>query len=723
MHLCLVVLLWLSFSWAGVAKAENVKAEKVEIPVRVLTLAELDHAVSLDGLWQFTGPENKTGQIQVPDSWEKFYGRYLPLFGKGVYRLRVQLPPEAIGQILQLNSHLIAGDRYTLTINGQLAGKNGFKPDSLSRVPHFYPFQVKTRELLIEVRIDNQVLHYSGLVSPIRLGKIDAINTLRLSEKMSLNLLLGIFLFLGLFHLVIYAGFRQDKAFLWFGMVCLTAALFCEFYHAHNFEYLVMELPIEWSMKITRLALYSMIPAFLWYANSLSPNYVSSRFTQFVTWISLGFIATLLLPGRLYSPLTNVWFLIMFVFITYNLYQLIRLAGLPEVRPFLLSGVVYGTVVSNDILNAASILHTGYIGRYGFVFFCLTQAGFLAWRLQRSYLTSQALQTELVGVNHNLDELVSERTEEVRAQHDELQKLAQYKSEMTQMLVHDLKAPLNALINLPQQSNLASEEGKKRIYDVSVGMLDIIDGMLDVNQAVQAELKPKPVKQNLRALSDKVMGQLEPWAQSKQIILSNELNDLSLELDTALFERVLQNLLDNAIKQSPIGGQIQLGSQVQSNSVMIWIEDSGPGIAPELLDQIFIKHVSFSQAEAARSSGLGLYFCRQVVEAHHGQITFENSAAGARVVIRLPWAATDTDIAPAMAWSTQQIQHLRPLAASLSRYEVYAVTQIQALLNTLNSETDPEIQAWRQALERAIYEVDEKAYAELIAQITTYSAC
>ncbi|PKL75784.1 MAG: hypothetical protein CVV27_13615, partial [Candidatus Melainabacteria bacterium HGW-Melainabacteria-1] len=393
---------------AGGLPAAAVRSDVDAIPVRVLQLADLKAAASLEGPWQFTGPDGRTGLAHVPDSWEKFYGRRLPLFGTGRYRLRLQLPPEAIGQIVQLYSTQLAGNQFQFRVNGQLAGHNGRKLGAQSRVPHFYPFRVESRELLIEAEVENQLQHYSGIVNPIWLGTVDAIQMMRLRDKMGLNLVLGVFLFLGVFHLVLYAGFRQDKAFLWFGLLCLSVGIYGEFFQAHNFETLVMELPIDWAIRITRIALYSVIPTFLWYAYYISPHYISPRFVRFVSYLSLGFLLSTLLPGRWYLQLTNLWFLTMTIFIVYNLYQLMRFARLREVRPFLFSAIVFSGMIINDILNSVSIVHTGFIGRYGFLLFCLTQAGFLAWRLQSSFQKSQTLQTELLEVNRNLEGLVSE---------------------------------------------------------------------------------------------------------------------------------------------------------------------------------------------------------------------------------------------------------------------------------------------------------------------------
>ncbi|PKL75779.1 MAG: hypothetical protein CVV27_13620 [Candidatus Melainabacteria bacterium HGW-Melainabacteria-1] len=295
---------------------------------------------------------------------------------------------------------------------------------------------------------------------------------------------------------------------------------------------------------------------------------------------------------------------------------------------------------------------------------------------------------------------------------------------MTQMLVHDLKAPLNSLLHLPGSSG---GEGRQRIQSISQGMLSLIDQMLRVKNLEHSELVIQPSRQELRALGDRVLKTVSSWAQGKKISLQNQLEaGVFLNLDPAHFERVIQNLLDNAIKHTPIGGQVRLGCQVhplEPGLLRVWIEDSGSGMTPEQRDRAFGKRESFARGATPRSSGLGLYYCRQVVEAHQGQIFFDpDFHGGSRVQLILPLSEA-SPAEPARSWEPRQLQLLRPLAGQLAGLEVYSLTHIENLLQTVKSSEDKAIQSWITALEKALYEVDETAYVRLIAQITEYSDC
>jgi signal transduction histidine kinase len=121
--------------------------------------------------------------------------------------------------------------------------------------------------------------------------------------------------------------------------------------------------------------------------------------------------------------------------------------------------------------------------------------------------------------------------------------------------------------------------------------------------------------------------------------------DVSAELplvfgETSQLERVIANLAENAAKFSPAGTTIRLIGTQSDGTVELRVEDEGPGIPPDQLDQVFEKFYRGRNGSAAVSgTGLGLSICRRIVEAHGGHIRAERSERGARFVVELPVAA------------------------------------------------------------------------------------
>jgi two-component system sensor histidine kinase KdpD len=110
-----------------------------------------------------------------------------------------------------------------------------------------------------------------------------------------------------------------------------------------------------------------------------------------------------------------------------------------------------------------------------------------------------------------------------------------------------------------------------------------------------------------------------------------------LQLDAVLIERVLCNLLENAAKYTPAGSAIDLAARATSDSVVLTVDDQGPGLPRGKEEAIFQKFERGSKESATPGVGLGLAICRAIVGAHGGTITAETRhEGGARFTVRLP---------------------------------------------------------------------------------------
>jgi signal transduction histidine kinase len=132
-------------------------------------------------------------------------------------------------------------------------------------------------------------------------------------------------------------------------------------------------------------------------------------------------------------------------------------------------------------------------------------------------------------------------------------------------------------------------------------------------------------------------------AARRELLLLNDVPyDLpSLCADRTLLSRVLQNLIDNAIKFAPQGSNIVIQARVDQppQSILVSVHDEGPGIPPELRSQLFQKFVAGSSPRGG--TGLGLAFCKLAVEAHRGEIWVESeSDQGTTFVFRIPMDET-----------------------------------------------------------------------------------
>ena len=159
-------------------------------------------------------------------------------------------------------------------------------------------------------------------------------------------------------------------------------------------------------------------------------------------------------------------------------------------------------------------------------------------------------------------------------------------------------------------SNIQSQELVNRILDLQ----SLESGRMDLAQEdIQIEDYIKQAIQQASLL-----------AEVKQQELSTDIPD-GLPLarsDPRLLQRILQNLIGNAVKFTPEGGRIRISAQERSGYLQISVADTGPGISPELQQRLFRKFVTGEVKQ--RGSGLGLAFCKLAVEAHSGDIWVES---------------------------------------------------------------------------------------------------
>ena len=124
------------------------------------------------------------------------------------------------------------------------------------------------------------------------------------------------------------------------------------------------------------------------------------------------------------------------------------------------------------------------------------------------------------------------------------------------------------------------------------------------------------------------------------LFIEEELPSVYVDLD--YMERVLNNLLDNAVKFTPDGGVIEVWSRMDfdniTNSLLIGVRDSGPGISEEVQPHLFTKYQQSDSVKGRRAgSGLGLHFCKLAIDAHGGEIWVESiQDKGSTFIVRLP---------------------------------------------------------------------------------------
>ena len=221
---------------------------------------------------------------------------------------------------------------------------------------------------------------------------------------------------------------------------------------------------------------------------------------------------------------------------------------------------------------------------------------------------------------------------------DELEAQLRFKDRIIAMMAHDLRNPLTAasiaietleMGYTPNQSHnpkLTPElttqllkHAKTQIRAINRMITDI----LKTARGATLELQLHPQELNLRELCLEVVESLQRRSHEKQLTLTTELpQDLpTVYADGNQIKRVLTNLVDNAIKYTPIGGEVSVVALHRTTQkVQVTVADTGPGIPPENRDNVFEESYRLKRDSAQEGYGLGLALCQRIIRAHYGQI-------------------------------------------------------------------------------------------------------
>ena len=249
-------------------------------------------------------------------------------------------------------------------------------------------------------------------------------------------------------------------------------------------------------------------------------------------------------------------------------------------------------------------------------------------------------------------EQVAAMLEASRLQNERLQALQLEKDALSQLVVHDLRSPLAAvLLNLEW---LVSEMGDERpqwaesLRDCEAlarRLTHMVTELLEVSQLEEGRLELRCEPLSPGPLMDGVRRQAAPLARAKRLQLETSVDEgLSLTADRSLLTRVLENLAANAARHTPQGGRLWLEARTQEGQALFAVHNDGRPIPPEARAKLFDKFVQGSAEKSARSGwGLGLYFCRLAVEAHGGSIQVEDVPGWATsFIVRLPFGEAET---------------------------------------------------------------------------------
>ena len=434
-----------------------------------------DATVEFNGQWEFywnqlLEPEDfhenshfeKTGYIDMPDSWHNYDGldKPLPKDGYATFRLRVILdqPPNILSLHLP-NMH----SNYTLWIDDTLIAQSGkvgtnkqtSVPKKQTQVVHFNP---NDQMFTVTLQVSNFHDDTGGLRDPIVLGNQQVIQQSYLQSVILQSLLLGILLLSGLYHFGLSYFRRSESYFFYFGAACLTMAT--HYLMSGNVLFTMVFPTLDWEVtkKMEYISLYAILPLLSMFLYRLYPKESSKKFTIFAIIItSLYTFFTLVTNAKIYTQFLTFFHIPLLIGTIYALIVVVKVVLHQR------EGGMYAVIGTFGLMSTLVVDIARYIFEYndiylypfGILIFVTCLSLLLSKRLSTSLDLSMQLSEDLKLLNEQLEEKVEERTEQIQYSN---QKLAQLNAKLKSMALID---GLTQIPNRRQFDSLSAKEFEK----------------------------------------------------------------------------------------------------------------------------------------------------------------------------------------------------------------------------------------------------------------------
>ncbi|MBO6535010.1 MAG: PAS domain S-box protein [Balneolaceae bacterium] len=269
---------------------------------------------------------------------------------------------------------------------------------------------------------------------------------------------------------------------------------------------------------------------------------------------------------------------------------------------------------------------------------------------------SGALFTEINGeqVVWGIIEDITERTKAektIKEQNEELIALNAAKDKFLTILAHDLKTPFTSLLGLLElvlrnYDRLNKDQLLEYIHmmdSVTTNTYSMLDDILLWIKAESNKIEFEPEPLTISELYNAIIDTFDPIAKTKQISIQRDLTELlPIIADKQMIKTILRNLISNAIKFTQPRGSINIQSKILDNKLVTSVTDSGVGIDPMHLKNIFNVSNNYSTPGTAdeKGTGLGLLICKEFVEKHGGKIHVSSKPEkGSSFIFELPISA------------------------------------------------------------------------------------
>jgi len=308
-----------------------------------------------------------------------------------------------------------------------------------------------------------------------------------------------------------------------------------------------------------------------------------------------------------------------------------------------------------------------------------------------------------------------------------LKELSHFKNDMLGMIVHDLKNPLNTIVNINPKN--ATEREFTRVKSIGKQMLNLVLNILELSKYENASIDLIKKHVNLQSIINLALDDVKYLALQKNIQINTNIDSkIYVLVNTDIIMRVFNNLLANAIKYSEHNKPIEINTEIlENNNIKITITDLGEGIASENIHLVFDKYrqVNAKNSGSVMSTGIGLAFCKMAVESHNGKIGVSSLLGkgssfwitltfSERGIIKSQHIPEAQNTISKITLSEKEKEILNLYIIELKELNIFAVTDVENVISSIKQHNISNLTSWAEQIENCVETYNKAKYNELV---------
>jgi len=635
---------------------------------------EKDGPVPLGGEWKFQNSEDRS-EFLSPEyddsSWDIYSstksasGLELVDLGVSYYRLKVRADsPDKMGLYMEK-----IFSSYDLYINGEkvlTAGNTSADEDE--NIPQILPLMSEIywdQEFTIVIRIVNYYNKWGDLVTLPRIGLYDDLTREHFISTAIDLIVLGCFIFTGLYHLFLWIRWRRNKTNLFFALLCFISSFYLISFGNHIYQLFpdLSAAVFHLTIKIQYLSITLLPVVLAQFFHSLFPKDFHIKIIRFFQIMALFFIIYIFITEiSVYSRILYFhifistaqffWISVSLVMATYRKRE--------NAQAILIGFFMINATTLNDLFGQFNIIPTSILLPVAIALFIIIQSNILSRIFIQEFIESEKLGKRLSKEVQKKRKTLNLQNNRLQEALEELKNEEIYKNNFFKNISNKLRIPLSEI--LEDLASIEKEFGDQ-ISD-RVGQLMtivrknshhlyfLLEQLIELTQIEKGKNSLEITGNNIIPF----IKDIQSCFDSGKVLFSYPESDYYkyFFFDSDKMDKVLRNLISNGLKFSgnqPVTIRTEINPIEKQDSthfglLKIMVKDSGPGIPEEKRNRIFDRFYQLDQGKIKEKEGLGigLSLVKEYVAMHDGSIEIHSDDSGSEFILSLPLKHRDIDL-------------------------------------------------------------------------------